>query len=176
QIQTLTSLRELSLSLSSAVDMSAVADNLVKAALDILSGQYAVLFHYQKSANSFILMQQGGAERAPGMHGEETILMDIARKAVASGKTQTIENLKASYPERAPENLRYPAMIAIPITRGNRINEVLCVAFTEQKPFENNDLNTISLLAIQAAGHLENAALHEQILAGNNRMKAILDS
>jgi PAS domain S-box-containing protein len=92
------------------------------------------------------------------------------------GETQAIEDINRTRGYQLPQTLNYPSMICIPIKQNNRVQQVLCVVFDEPQKFESRDLNTLSLLASQAAGHLENASLHKQIGASNNRMRAILDS
>ena len=93
----------------------------------------------------------------------------ITQHAAQTGEIQIVRGLRHGKLE--PFNA-----ISVPIKRGERVREVLCVSFDHQRTYGKRDLDAVALLASQAAGHLENAYLHEYIRAGNNRMRAILNS
>ncbi|MEO8608235.1 MAG: GAF domain-containing protein [Chloroflexota bacterium] len=175
QISTLTSLRELSLTLSSAVDTDAVANAVLKTALSISHGQYAALFDYDSLNGQLIPLIGTERNHSSTTMAESNVMTKIAHMAATSGEIQPYDQIRHAFPD-LPENIDYMSLIAVPIIRGNIVNEVVCIAYTEQQAFESRDLNTLSLLAIQAAGHLENSMLHERIRDNNNRMRAILDS
>jgi PAS domain S-box-containing protein len=175
QISTLTSLRELSLALSSAVDTNAVANAVLKTALAISSGQYAALFHHDMLTGQLIPLVGTERNHSSTTLAETSVMSKVGYQAASTGEIQPFDNIRHTFPE-LPNNIEYVSLIAVPIIRGNNVNEVLCIAYNEHQVFEQRDLNTLSLLAIQAAGHLENAMLHERIRDGNNRMRAILDS
>jgi PAS domain S-box-containing protein len=176
QISTLTSLRELSLALSSAIQSNAVANAVLKTAIAIAKGQYAALFDYDPITGQLVPLT--GTERdnhSSTWLAESSVMSKVAYQAASTGEIQPFDNIRHTYPE-LPADVQFMSLIAVPIIRGHNVNEVLCIAYTEPQVFESRDLNTLSLLAIQAAGHLENAQLHERIRDGNNRMRAILDS
>jgi len=175
QIDTLTSLRELSLALSSTVDPAAVANAVLKTARSISKGQYAALYDYDLLSSQVIPLVGTERSHANMKPDESDVMGKIAYLAASTGAIQPFDNIREAFPE-LPGDIEYASLIAVPISRGSNINEVLCIAYSEQQAFESRDLNTLSLLAIQAAGHLENALLHERIRDGNNRMRAILDS
>jgi two-component system, NtrC family, sensor histidine kinase KinB len=70
----------------------------------------------------------------------------------------------------------YGSLLAVPIKRRGQVHEVLCLTLPYGHGSIDDDVNTLELLAAQAAGHLENAFLYEQVNANNNRQRAILDS
>ncbi|MBZ0279371.1 MAG: GAF domain-containing protein [Anaerolineae bacterium] len=173
QINTLTSLRELSLEIATATDTDSVAKAVLKTAMRLTRGQYAVIFHYDgKTVTPLEKIESGQALSAKS---QKNLFQEIAQQAANSREVQAVERVSEidSSGNGAPI---YPSLIATPITRSDQIHEVLCIAFAEEQHFESRDYNTLSLLAIQAAGHLENAALHERIRQGSNRLRAILDS
>jgi PAS domain S-box-containing protein len=176
QIATLTSLRELSLTLSTAVDTDAVAKAMLRTALDVTHGDYAALFHYDPALGQLIPLVGTERDHSASTPAESKVLVNVALQAAMAGQTQVIEDMLLTFPDELPENVNFNSLVAVPIRRGRGVNEVLCVAFQEHQYFEARDLNTLNLLAIQGAGHLENALLHERIRDGNNRMRAILDS
>jgi PAS domain S-box-containing protein len=170
QIETLTSLREFSLALSSAVDTDSVADAVLQASIRMLGGQCAGLFRYDPLDGELRLI----AHNEPGerLLTEDQLPLTIVREAATTGQIQMVDDVAVN----GHKDSRLASLIAAPMIREGQVHEVLCVGYSERQQFESRDLNTVSLLAGQAAGHLENAALHKQIWDGNNRMKAILDS
>lgn len=169
QIDILTSLRQLSLQLSSAVASTSVAHTVLETALHILEGQYAVLFHHDESTGKLVPL--ASHERTAPAETDRVVdaLRQRAYQAVQTGEMQILEDVLL-------ENGQHVSLLAMPIKRRSQIREVLCMVFIEPQHFQSRDLNTLSLLAIQAAGHLENASLHEKIREGSERMRAILDS
>lgn len=171
QINTLTGLRQLSLEIATATDTDSVAKAVLKTAMQLTHGQYAVIYHYDgQTISPREKIEAGQALSAKTQH---SIFQEIAQRAAISREIEAVEDATEL---NTNGSLPYPSLIAAPITRSDQIHEVLCIAFAEEQHFESRDFNTLSLLAIQAAGHLENAALHERIREGNNRMRAILDS
>jgi PAS domain S-box-containing protein len=169
QINTLTSLRELSLRLSSTADTSSVAAAVVEAALDILRGHYAVLFHYDETTRKLARLtsrELAGPDEASGV---VDTLRQAAYQAVETGEMQVVEDLKGQDGQRL-------SLMAAPVKRQGRAQEVLCMVAVGRRAFQERERGALALLAIQAAGHLENATLHERIRQGNDRMSAILDS
>ncbi len=176
QVDTLTSLRELSLVLSSAVDTNAVAHAVLQSTMQMLNGECAALFHYNPLNGELSLMMQSHQSDNAHIQQQMTILKDMVQKAATSGETLMVEDVAREYVGQVNGSIPFASLMATPIVREGHVREVLCIGFTEQQQFEARDSTTLSLLASQAAGHLENAELHEQIREGNNRMKAILDS
>lgn len=176
QITTLTNLRELSLSLSTAVDSEAVIHAVMSNALLIAQAQYAAVFEWAAAENALFPLSKHQLDENLEMNGQMPILLDLAQRALSETEALVVENVSEFYGERAPQVVNYPSLIAIPLRNRDFLFGVLCLGYSERTPPDQRDLNTLSLLAIQAARHLENAALNEQIHEGNNRMRAILDS
>ncbi|MBI5667314.1 MAG: GAF domain-containing protein [Chloroflexi bacterium] len=167
QVDILTSLRELSLQLSSVVDTATVAQSVLDTALHILDAQCAVLFRHEDHTGRLALLASREVT-TPSDHLVD-LLRQTAYRAVASGRMEIVEDAPQ------PDGQRV-GLLAMPIERGHVIHEVLCLVFMDQHHFQSRDINTLALLAIQAGGHLENVRLHQRIREGNDRMTAILDS
>ncbi len=176
QIDTLTSLRELSLVLSSAIDTQSVGHAVLQSALQMLQGDCAVLFRYSPLNGDLQLVEKIDRTGATISDGNMAVLMQAVREAATTGETQSVEDTAKRYAGQLSGAVPYASLMASPILREGNVNEVLCIGFSEPQQFESREVNTLALLASQAAGHLENAALHEKIRETNNRMKAILDS
>jgi len=181
QVDTLISLRELSLRLSSVVDTDSIAYTVVDAALRMSEAHKATLFRYDDSTRELVALaglRAGGWNEPRTKPVQRNTPNRLAYSALHTGELQVAERIKSDtepLPSDGPSQ-QNASMIAIPIKRQGRVYEVLCVVFEEALTFQERDLNTLSLLAIQAAGHLENATLHERIRVGSNRMRTILDS
>ncbi|HEX2906759.1 MAG TPA: GAF domain-containing protein, partial [Phototrophicaceae bacterium] len=91
QIGTLTSLRELTLKLSSAVETGTVANAILETALHILQAQYAVLFHYDETFKKLILLDSLELAAPPQTEQVVTILRQTAYQAVREGEIQTLD-------------------------------------------------------------------------------------
>jgi PAS domain S-box-containing protein len=179
QIETLTKLRELSLRLSSDTDRKSVARAVARTALDILQGQNAAIFGWEPAEDELRLL--GSLRRRDDHYVDAYTILphSVALRAAHTGEIQIIEDVRQSQDFITFEDfaaVNYISLIAAPIQHGNRVREVLCVTLPRQRPYGESDRSKIDLLAIQAAGHLENANLYEHIRTNSDRMRAILDS
>lgn len=181
QIDTLTELRELSLRLSSNTDKQSVVNAILEVALDVLQGENAVLFYYHLEEEEDELVLLSSIGRQDGLYvNTRTILPDaVAYRAAYTGEIQVIPDVQQD-PDfqnfELLDRVQYTGLIAAPIKRGNQVSEVLCVTLPRHRPYLESERNKIELLTIQAAGHMANATLYEQIRTSSNRMRAILDS
>lgn len=162
QISILRSLQALTLKLSSAVTTQAVAGAVVETAADMLGAQEVALFRYSAERSQLVLLMSIGSKRA-----ESAIVTADALAAAQSGDIQVMEKVSSK---------QTGTFVYMPIRYGGEVREVLSLAFAEDRPVRQRDLNSIVVLASQTAGHLENAMLHEHIRAGSDRMRAILNS
>ncbi|MDX1994403.1 MAG: GAF domain-containing protein [bacterium] len=179
QIETLTSLRELSLEVAGDYTENQVVETVLRTSLNVMNGDSAVLLRYHQDSRQFEVIE--GQRRRDGAYvkAEVAVPADSAQWAAITGKVQVVEDAQVSerYLNHSSSSaVDYCSMIMAPIKRGNVVQEVLCVALLEQHVFTENDYNNIELLAIQAAGHLSNAALLARVRTGSTRMRAILDS
>ena len=173
QVATLTSLRELSLRLSSAVDTETVAEAVLETARQLLESQYAVLFRYDAPADRLTLLASLESIAPAGPGPGVDVVRQTAYRAAHTGALQVIEAASISQPDAGGGPL---SVAAAPIKWGDRVREVLCIIFTGVRRFQSREITALSQIAIQAEGHLENAALHERIQNASDRMWAILDS
>lgn len=162
QIRTLRSLQALTLRLSSAVTTQAVAGAVLETAREMLGAQDVALFHFNADRAQLTLLATSGGKRA-----EAYITAADALPAAQGGDIQVIEKVS---------NKQVMTLVHMPIRYNGAVREVLSLAFPENRPVRPRDLNSITVLASQTAGHLENAMLHEHIRAGSDRMRAILNS
>lgn len=176
QIDLLTGLRALSLTIASTTDTEAVARAVLNTALNLLDGQFAILFGCDEQSPQPEVIAQIERDGAHRVSGRNLAFMQVARQAATTGEAQAVEDVLQVYPEHAVDGVAYPSVIAVPIARGGKVRHVLCVAFEAERRLEEREINMVTQLAIQASGHLHNAELHERILENNSRMRAILDS
>ena len=177
QINTLTRLRSLSLETLSLTHYRRIANAILRTALIILDGHESALFTRHHELEAYTLL--AGSTLRDSIVEDSTPAIPIALidEAVNEGRALTISNV-ADHPayQKAQVTYKHQSIVVIPIQRRQSTYEVLCVTFDTPRIFSTQDINTIDLLAVQAAGHLENAALTIMIQTSNKRMRAILDS
>ena len=162
QISTLRSLQALTLRLSGAVTMQAVAGAIVETARDMLDAQDVALFRHNPARGHLTLVTTPGGKRTETYIGAADAL-----SAAHTGDIQVVEKVTHKH---------IGTFVHMPIKYNGEVQEVLSLAFPEDRAVRPRDLNSVMLLASQAAGHLENAVLHEHIRAGADRTRAILNS
>ncbi len=178
QIETLTHLRHLSLKLSSNTDRRTVINAVLQATLTVLNSEYAVIYGYPEDSEELTLF--GGMRRTEsGFINAFPFLPDVIPITTAEkGEIYVIHNTRGheSFKEIPDSSLDYTSIIAAPIKHGGRVREVLCVAFARPRADLTYEVNTLELLTIQSAGHLENTLLYERVLSSTQRLKVFLDS
>jgi PAS domain S-box-containing protein len=179
RITTLSLLRELSLETLSVIEPAEVALEVLRTALVVLNAQESMLYRYDANTDSIswvdgVSSQHGHLNQSKVLL-PETLVNEVARR----GSLQLIPDThkhEAYLNYDKLDELRHRSLIAIPIARRRKVREVLCIGFDEPRQFSHQDLNTVDLLAVQVAGHLENAALNQVIRVSNDRKRAILNS
>lgn len=161
QVKVLTSLQALALQLSSAVDTTSAANTILETTRTLFDNDGATIYRYVPDAGTLLsLASLGGVAEAAPSHTR------AARSAAQSGEIQM-----SSSTDNGEQS-----SINIPLPGRGRTRDVLSLTYRAPRQMTRRDYDTLALLASQAAGHLENARLHEEIRAGNERMAAILDS
>jgi PAS domain S-box-containing protein len=174
QIMSLRHLQSLSLRLSSVTETSYVALEVVRTALDLLHGRKGALFRIaqEDEGRRMDLLAEVG-EEGDGIKPSQLFRNStVASRAAQTGEVQILQEIRQI---NGGAQERFYA-ISVPIKRGDRVREILCIGFERQRTFSKRELDSITLLATQAAGHLENANLHEYIRARSDRTRAILNS
>lgn len=179
QINVLTLLRELSLDALSVIHPKDIFQAVLNTALILLTADETILYSYDEVTQKVDLL--GSMRITDGRIEESTpIIPDaIVHDALQKGSLQLIADVNEveiyqNYEQLA--DVKHKSLIIIPVTRRKRFHEILCIGFDENRQFTHSDLDIVDLLAVQVAGHLENAALNEEITTSNDRMRAILDS
>ncbi len=176
RIETLISLRDLSIRLAGNSVQSAVYEGIVRTALDISQGVWALLYNVERHGDEIELicsMDQNG-----------DIRNDDAPWVPIGLVTETLtDNLQVV--ENTAEDIHfigsqtedvYNSLVCAPIRYGNETRQILCILYPNRRYFSAIDLNAIDLLTIQSASQLENFELLERIRTESNRMSAILES
>ena len=179
QIETLTELRQLSLALSSTTDKQTVIRTILQTALETLNGLNAILFYYHRDTEELVLLSSMRREGDSFTNARTFIPEEIAYRAAQTGTPQVVEDVQQDRDFQKYDfinDVDYASLLITPIKRGGEVSEVMGVTLPRHRPYIQNDLNIFELLTIQAAGHLENAYLYEQMSSQSDRMAAILES
>lgn len=176
QIETLTTLQKLSLRVDNQPQQAAVVQSILETALDLFTGQAAALYSYEES-NGWVTPEQIGqvlGNDQPLESADTAIPTAIIQQVIANNASVIVTDTDQSiYFDQPPT---YSGLIAIPILRHFTIYEVLCVLFAYPRTIDTRMTQSAELLVVQAASHLENAALNQTIRAANGRMRTILDA
>jgi PAS domain S-box-containing protein len=176
QVDVLTSLRGLSISLSKVLDTRSAALRVIQTATGIMHSQYAAIYQINRSPAPPSLLEQIIQNEIRLTPSQSLVMSQLVQQTESSGQITLIENASMVYGSKLPEGIPYNYLVAAPIKRGDNVYHILCLGFTEQQRLTELELNTLSLLAVQASAHLENAGLNEEIHDVNSRLRAILDS
>ncbi len=176
QVDVLTSLRRLSISLSKVLDTRSAALKVIQTATGIMHSQYASIYQTNRQPAPAGLLEEITENDIPLTPSQSLVIAHLVQKVESSGQIQLIENANLIYANKLPEGIPYNYLVAAPIKRGDNVYHILCLGFTHQQRLTELELNTLSLLAVQASAHLENAGLNEEIHDVNSRLRAILDS
>ncbi|TVR19977.1 MAG: GAF domain-containing protein [Anaerolineaceae bacterium] len=162
QIEMLDALRALSVRLSVELNEEVALKAILKTAMDVLRGHAVVLVHFDRDDETF------STHMTLGRDAYVRVLNDyitfVALESIYTGEV-TIQTYE--------DDPSCRAVIAIPVKADDKVH--LLGVMTPDWP-RDNDLNTATLIGIQAVAYLQNVALHHRIRAQNSRMQTILDS
>ncbi|NWF70206.1 MAG: PAS domain-containing protein [Chloroflexi bacterium] len=163
--------------MSNAHEIGEVATAILQTSFSMLNAQDAALFSYNALNDEMLLLSGRRYNPARKLELEETLIRGkLAYQIIKEGGLTVMADLREYPPYEYVDTRDYITLIGVPIKRNRRISEVLCLGFTAMQHLEESELGALDLLSIQAAGHLENAMLSEQIRSSSNRTRAILDS
>jgi two-component system, NtrC family, sensor histidine kinase KinB len=181
QIEILSQLRELALTASETTSTDSIINTIIRTATDMLKGSGGILIPYnddKKEVETFSALGwlRLGSNFVQDMFFiPETFLYHVAQ-------TEEILALENVYDDKRYKSYKqldqvnYTSLLIMPIKRRNQVTELLCVTFKKRRQFNDQDMNSMQLLQVQVANHLENVQLSEEIIERNVRMRAILDS
>lgn len=177
QIRMLETLRKMGLQLSSAINKQAVINVVLETSLDVTLGQAAALYEYRPQNDTLEALQ---SKISPGYEHFDVAqvpadLSQILKTAIHTPEVQVMTQAEHLASVNGSSK-GYQSFAVVPILRSTDTHHILCVCFSRSRGLNEREIHTLQLLAAQAAGHLENAMLHERIREGNDRMRAILDS
>lgn len=187
QIAQLNQLRDLSLWLSIDSDHDSVVDGVLQTVLSISQGRAAIWYERDPATDRLrqraALRRSGEVVRQPGISVPDVVLRELQRgQTVAVGDVRqhpacaSLVGVGGFIDDGDSDGAGYASLLAVPIKRHTRIDEAICVLFRHSRGGLETERNALELLAIQAAGHLDNALLYGQISTNNSRMRAILDA
>lgn len=177
QIETLLSLRKLSLRLLSTLDLSSIVNAVVEHAQEITHAQ-SVYLYLGPSANDDLMFVAsiGSTER----HILQTISperYENALQVAQTGQPYYSASVQSFSPYHAfTPGIDFDALACIPIQRAEQVLGVMEIAFNDSHYYTQNEIQALDVLANQAAVAIENTRLYEAVRAGRDQLQAILDS
>lgn len=181
QIQVLSQLRELALTAFTTTSTNEIIQTIIQTAIEMLSGSGGILIPFDADNNSLSISSTLGWIRLGSNFVQDVFFIpeQLLYQVCHTEEAAIIEDVHAqdrykSYEQK--QQVTYTSIVIIPIKRRNHVTELLCITFNTRRAYSKQDHNTIQLLQVQIANHIENVRLSEEIRASNVRMRAILDS
>ncbi|MBN1200892.1 MAG: GAF domain-containing protein [Anaerolineae bacterium] len=177
QIETLVSLRTLSLRLLSALDLQSVAAAIAEHAQQITHAQDACLYLQQGPEKLLSFAAHAGADGCCAIEYAASECYERAQQVVESGEpyySMDVQPLSIYHAFTLTED--FEALACIPIQRAGQIFGVLEIRFTDSQYFSLHEVQALDVLANQAAVAIENIQLYQEVRAGRDQLQAILDS
>lgn len=176
QVTTLGTLRELALELTRTENPGDANQVILSSAIQLAEARCGLLYRYQAATEQLDLLSEQQPEGRTLSVKERNAFNYMAQQAALTGQVQTRLTLIDLIPPSSQAEHPVASLITVPIVRSFQVTEVLALGFTEPTYFEARLVNALNLLAIQAAGHLENVLLYQRVEQASNRMRAILSS
>ncbi len=176
QINVLTLLRELSLDALSMIQPDDIFQAVLRTALILLNGDETTLYSYDDNNHKIDVIASIQSKNGQIENTSAAIPATILYDTIKEGSLQLISDVSECTEHPGWKDVKHRSLIIMPVARRSLVHEILCIGFHEQRDFSHDDLNMVDLLTVQVAGHLENAALNQEITTSNDRMRAILDS
>ncbi|GAB5490454.1 MAG: hypothetical protein Phog2KO_06690 [Phototrophicaceae bacterium] len=176
QIKVLNSLRELSLDALQVIHPEDIYDAVAHTTVALLGGDETALFRIANN-DIQILHSLFISKETPQLlidNISKQLLQDVS-DSIQPKFIENIYEFEGQQPAVGVET-KQKSVLLIPIVRRQVAREILYVGFNKSLDLSQIDLSIVSLLSVQVAGHLENAALNMEITSSNDRMRAILDS
>ncbi|NDJ75814.1 MAG: GAF domain-containing protein [Chloroflexi bacterium] len=175
QIETLTSLRALSLHLLAALHLQPAVDAIVAHAYEIAHARYVRLY-LPDAANDTLYAAShytvaGFSTAALFPPSEHVRQVAETGQAYHSLDVQALSVYRALTP--VPD---FEATVCIPLRRAQHVLGVLEIAFSDPRYYTVIEIQALEVLANQAAVAIENTRLYEVVQAGRDQLQATLNS
>lgn len=181
QVTMLSRLRDMTLSAVETLNQNEIIHVITRESLAVLDGYQSALYYYDPQLDRLIQVTgfiRGKESEIPRV-GEPLIPDAAVYKAVHEAETRYIMDTAedADYQSfRLKDQVQHRSIVIMPIARHHNIQEVLCITFQNPKFFDDEFINTVDLLSLQVARHLEIISLSESLSSSNNQMRIILDA
>ena len=173
QVETLVSLRALSLHLLRGLDREALVQAAIEGTLQMTQAEAVCLYLRNGTELECVHMQTAPSARLrtpPAGH------MLRVREVVQTGQPYYSEPVQVFPSYYAFAHNAFEALALIPIKHTTEVLGVLQVSITDPHYFTESELQALEVLANQMAVALQNARLYEAVLTGRDQLQAILDS
>lgn len=162
RVQELESLRKVSLSLTSSLDLQQVLDHILKHALQVIEhAQDAHIFLYEENQLRFksALWADGRTGQPWANPREDGLTYTVAKK----GELILVRNMRTHALYAGAPEMWAGSIVGLPLKIGQRVVGVMTIAHPQINAFLENELRLLRLLGDQAAVAIENARLHNLV-------------
>ncbi len=176
RILELETLREVSLQLTSVLDISHLFQTIAASSRRLVDAAEAHIFlHNEQSGQT---LRQASAWRNPDRRPkpQQARQGGLVMKAIQAKTTQILNNASELPRYTAPDSPVYGlrAVAAFPLKLADRVLGVFNVALDDRDSFREGELRILQLIADQAAVPLENARLYQNLAENETRLNDLL--
>ncbi len=172
QIETLVNLRKLSLELLAGRDLPSVINTVVDHAQNITHAADVCLYLWDEGGLNLAARYAHGTPSCRAAD-EQPI---VVRQVIETGQPHYSEPIPAQPVYYPLKPAGFEALVCVPIRRTGQPTGVLAAVFTDPHYYTQNEMQTLELLANQAAVAIDNTRLYEAVRTGRDQLQAILDS
>jgi PAS domain S-box-containing protein len=169
QIETLVSLRTLSLQLLSATNLTTVAQAAVERAQEITHADNIRFYLWHERQAKLVLAASLGKDDAKPC--------EVLQQIIDTGKPYYSVDLQTLPLYRVfALPYEFEAQVYLPVLRAEQFLGMLDIQFDNSRYYTQNEIQALDVLANQTAVAIENTRLYEEVRAGRDQLQAILDS
>jgi len=160
----LAALQEVSLQVTSSLDLTKVLESIAESALKLVEATDAHIFFYDEEEGEFrfgtAVWSNGKKGKVAATPRKDGVTATVARQ----GEPLVINDAETHllFTSQEAREWKVKAIAGFPLKRAGKVLGVLNVAFLEPHTFDDRELRILALLADQAAIAIENARLFEE--------------
>ena len=161
----LSSIQEIGLSIAGSLKLEDVLQRVSTSVLDLLNAHHVRIFLYDAAANKFSIasaLDKGGELNIVPSFIKPPRKDGLTAQVARSGQVVAINNaLEHPYYRNLGQNIDFQAVVGVPLINRDQVLGVFSVSYQQPHKFTSHEIDTLELLATQAAVALENARLYQ---------------
>ena len=171
----LETLRQVSLQITSTLDLNQVLNSIASSVLSLVDASHVHIYTHDETDGELQLVAGAGQHRTPA---SATLARrdSLAALAASSGRPHMLNSTERQPPFQGSETMDWqsPSTAAFPLKLAEQVLGVLHISSEARPSFASEDVRILSLLADQAAVALGNARLYKDLAEREERVRALM--